>query len=406
MKGKRKKIVVWLIVTVIALVMLVPVMLPKKEVPVVLTTAVAEYGDIATKVTATGTVKPVDTVAVGCRVSGTIEHLYADNNSVVKKGQLLAVLDKSILQSTVDQANASLNEAKANLTYQKSNYSRQQQLYSAGAISKAEIDLATSTYNTALATVSNIQAQVTAAVRNLSFAEIYSPIDGIVLSRYVSVGQTVAANFSTPLLFSLAKDLSNMQVLANVDEADIGTVEKGQSTVFTVDAFLNDKFAGTVKDIYIQPTVTSNVVTYPTIIYAANEDKKLKPGMTATITIYTREIGNALLIPVKALKYTPDATLEKQYELVYSPQGKTSGDKKVTGGGIDTTSANTALVWVLQGRKLVQKRIATGVNDNAHIVVRGGLAAHDTVVTGAEVPTAGAHGAVSSPFMPKPPGKK
>src|SRR6185312_714875 len=238
-------------------------------------------GYISNSVTATGTVQPVDTVAVGAQVSGTIQNIYVDFNSTVKKGQLLATLDKSLFTDQVNQDQGNLQNAESNLQYQQQNFNRQTQLYNAGAISKADYETAQSAFNTAAAQVRSSKAVLAAAQRNLSFTNIYSPIDGTVLTRNVSEGQTVASSFNTPTLFSIAKDLKKMQVRAAVDEADIGNVKKGQDVTFTVDAFPDDVFKGSVQEVRLQPAVSANVVTYVTIINANNNDMKLKPGMTA-----------------------------------------------------------------------------------------------------------------------------
>jgi HlyD family secretion protein len=271
--------------------------------------------------------------------------------------------------------------------------------------------------------VASDQAQIRSAEKNLSYADIYSPIDGVILNRNVSLGQTVAASFSTPTLFIIAKDITKMEVLANVDEADIGDVKAGERAAFTVDAFINDQFNGTVIEVRLHPSVSANVVTYTTIINAPNDDMKLKPGMTANIVIYTKEVNNAMLIPAKALSFTPDSSLMANYQIV----GKVSHKGKGKGaGGSGNPSANQishsaksrndttgvpkqrALIWLLQGKKLVQKRIEIGLNDNTHVEVLSGLTANDLVATGI---SGGAGGTVApastspggSPFLPKRP---
>ena len=370
----------------------------------VLTTEKPTKGAISTSVTATGTVQPVDTVTVGTQVSGTISALYADFNSTVKKGQLLAELDKTLIQATVDQAKASVAQAQSNQAYQAANYKRQQMLFETGSISKAEYDLALNTYQVAKANVSNAKAQLSAAERNLSFTQIYSPIDGVVLGRSVSIGQTVAASFNTPTIFTIAKDITKMQVQAKVDEADIGNVLKGQRATFTVDAYIEDTFNGTVRDIRLQPSISSNVVTYSTLIDAPNDNKKLKPGMTASIIIYTKEVKDALLVPAQALKYRPDSSLAKNYEIVpLERKGKREGSHGATGGG-ETIKTEPTFVWVLEGQKIIQKKIKVGLNDNTHVEVLEGLTADEVVITGAQVVAKGVPAAASSPFMPKRPG--
>lgn len=362
----------------------------KSKQQTVVITERPQRGDISNTVTTTGTVQPVNTVSVGSQVSGTIEKLYVDFNSVVKKGQLLAELDKTLFQAALDQAKSNYEQVQSQLVYQKSNYERQSQLYNVGAISKAEYENALFSYNSSKAQAKVSYAQVQTAQKNLSLASIYSPIDGTVLSRSVSEGQTVAASFSTPTIFSIAKDLKEMQVEASVDEADIGFIKEGDRVTFSVDAYTNDEFDGTIQQIRLNPTTTNNVVTYTTIIKTSNDDLKLKPGMTANITIYTAEIKNALLIPVKATKFSPDSAYEN-YEVV-AARGKI----------MEKESA----VWIKQDNKLVQKIIKTGLNNNEKIEVLEGLTGNEEIVvasqqlTGKEVPSE----AADSPFMPKRPG--
>jgi len=474
---KPKKIILIIVSVIVVLGLVWYFFMRNKEQPAVLTTEKPETGAISTSVTATGTVQPVDTVTVGTQVSGTISALYADFNSTVKKGQLLAQLDKTLIQAQVDQAKASLAQAQSNQNYQSANFKRQQLLFETGSISKAEYDLALNTYQVAVANVANTKAQLRSAERNLSFTQIYSPIDGVVLGRSVSIGQTVAASFNTPTIFTIAKDITKMQVEAKVDEADIGNVVKGQRSTFTVDAFIEDTFNGTVKEVRLQPAISSNVVTYTTLIDAPNDDKKLKPGMTASIIIYTKEVNDAMLISAKALQFRPDSTLGKQYEIVpikglgergragngagakrnaegkggapneasagYAKSGAsaeasaagTNGAASTGGANAGTTQGGThaggsksgtnatsvagknsgdtksettkdaaTYVWLVQGNKLVQKQIKTGLNDNTHVQVLEGLSTSDVVATGAETAAANAPAAASSPFMPKRPG--
>lgn len=368
----------------------------KTETVVKLETEKPKMGYISENVTATGKVQPVDTVAVGSQVSGNIAKLYADFNSTVKKGQLLAELDKTLFQASVNQFAANLASAQSQLVFQQGNYGRQSELYKVGAISKADYDNALYTYNSAKASVNSINAQLMSARKNLSLASIYSPIDGTVLSRSVSEGQTVAASFSTPTLFSIAKDLTKMQVQASVDEADVGDIKTGERATFTVDAFLDDIFKGSIQEIRLSPKVTSNVVTYTTIINTDNEDKRLKPGMTANITIFAKEVNNAMLVPAKALKFSPDTTLKK-YQLVWINRER------------KPISPKEGYVWVKTGDlKLEQRKIKVGINNNTQVEVLGGITGNDEVVIGSQVSggpgmaTTGA--AASSPFMPKRPG--
>jgi HlyD family secretion protein len=390
----------------------------EKEKPEVLLTEKPRYGYISTSVTATGTVQPVDTVAVGTQVSGTIKRVLVDFNSVVKKGQLLAQLDQTILLAQVQQIEANLQQAQSNLTYQQENFNRQSQLYDAGAISRADYETAVNLYKSAKENVNSLSAQLGASQKNLSFSNIISPIDGTVLSRNISEGQTVAASFNTPTLFSIAKDLTKMQVRASVDEADIGNVKENERVSFTVDAFPDDMFTGTVEEIRLEPTVSSNVVTYTTIINTSNADMKLKPGMTANITIYTKEIANALLIPAASLRFTPDASLEKkikqhqQLSITNKKWERSPGDHTRSNYNTDSTAGNNktdsdsykqAMLWIKVGDSLMQKNIQVGLNDDINVQVIKGLSTNDEIITGIDKREAQkdvARSSNRSPFMP------
>lgn len=417
MKPVLKRILI-IAAILIAILLIWLLFFHKKDAPIIILAEKPDTGYIAQSVTATGKIEPVDTVTVGTQVSGIISKLYVDFNSKVKKGQLLAELDKSLLQATVDQAKGNLLNAQSQEVYAKNNYDRQNLLFKTDAISKADYDIALNTYNASKGSVKSAKAQVASATKNLSYSEIYSPIDGVILNRNINVGQTVAASFSTPTLFIIAKDITKMEVQANVDEADIGDVKKGNRASFTVDAFINDSFGGTVEDIRLHPSVSANVVTYTTIINAPNNDEKLKPGMTANIIIYTKEVQNAMLIPSKALAFTPDSAMMKDYQIVGRvPRKKMSGTRG-NGGNPDANqishSAKSrndtsgvqkqhANIWLLQGKKLVQKRITIGLNDNTHVEVLSGLTVNDLVVTGFTGGPTGKAGAATpggSPFLP------
>jgi HlyD family secretion protein len=363
----------------------------KSAKPIALVTEKAAYGYIAQSVTATGTIEPVDTVSVGTQVSGTISVINADFNSKVKKGQLLAQLDKSLLQAVVDQDDANLQTQKSSLVLNESTYQRQKMLYASGAISKADYETALNNDNAARAAVANAQALLRSASKNLSYADIYSPIDGVVLSRNISIGQTVAAAFTTPTLFVLAKDITKMQVEAAVDEADIGNVQKGQRAQFTVDAYIEDLFTGTVADIRLHPKVSSNVVTYTTIINAPNSDMKLKPGMTANIVVYTKEANHAILVSSKALNFVPDSTLKNDY--VIQPCIKDLAKQK------DMLKGKPGYLWLLSGKKIRQVQVVTGLDDNNHVEILTGLLPGQQVVVSYPIP-----GEIStSSVFPKPP---
>jgi HlyD family secretion protein len=378
-------------------------------------TGKAQYGYIGTSVTATGTVQPVDTVSVGAQVSGVVQNVYADFNDVVKAGQLLAKVDPSIINQQTEQAKATLANAESNLQYQQSNFDRQSQLYNLGAISKADYQLALNQFNSAKASVSNATAQLNLAQRNLYYTNIYSPINGTVLNRNVSAGQTIASSFSAPTLFVIAKDLTKMQVRAAVDEADIGGVKSGQHVTFTVDAFPDDIFHGSVNQILLHPSVSANVVTYTTLIDVDNKDLKLKPGMTASINIYIEEDSNALLIPSRAINFKPDTNLLKNYVINRAVKNEPAANKTDTAKNVhkkDSTNKmkmedadiKRSFVWILNGDTLTEKRILTGMNDDINVKVIKGLSPGDEVVTLMETgenKIAADNNTQRSPFMPQ-----
>ena len=379
----------------------------QKNVALNLQTANAQYGYIGNSVTATGTIQPVDTVVVGAQVSGVVKAVYADYNNPVKPGQLLAKVDPSIIMAQIDQAKATLANARSNLEFQQQNFSRQQQLYNLGAISKANYQVAVNQNNSAKAVVANAYAQLKLAQRNLYYTNIYSPINGVVLNKNISAGQTIASSFSAPTLFVIAKDLSKIRVNAQVDEADIGGVKTGQHATFTVDAFPDDTFYGTVQKIYLHPSVSANVVTYPTLIDIDNTDRKLRPGMTASITIYTMEDSNALLIPAKALNFKPDSSLLRGYTIqktkfVVHQQGnekhQASAKRKT-----DSTGVKLSTVWIKCGDTLSERKIVAGINDGTWVQVLKGLKQNEEVIIGIMTGSSGeaSANAQRSPFMPQ-----
>ncbi|HEV2483172.1 MAG TPA: efflux RND transporter periplasmic adaptor subunit [Puia sp.] len=395
--------------------------LHKEEKPLILETELPRYGYISKSVTATGTVEPVDTVSVGTQVSGTIQNIYTDFNAKVHKGELIAELDKSLFLAAVDQYKANLAQAQAAEIYQKSTFDRQQTLYNTGAISKADYENAENQYQAARATMASVQAQLDGATKNLQYASIHSPVDGVVMTHNVSVGQTVAASFNTPTLFIIAKDISKMQVQAAVSEADIGDVRIGERVTFTVDAYPDISFTGTVNQVRLEPVTTANVVTYSTMVTAPNADLRLKPGMTANIFIFTKEVDSAMLITSKSIKFKPDASLAKQYTLIPD----TAGEREVaiearrnaavnplspprhrhdsSSREIDSApvTGTPAFVWVKVGDSLVEKKITTGLNNDTKVQVLSGLAVTDEIVNGVEVAARGEQaGPAHSPFMP------
>jgi HlyD family secretion protein len=417
---KKRKRILFITIVLAAALIFVFWFIKDRSPEIVLATEKPHLGYIANAVTATGTVQPVDTVAVGTQVSGTISRVYVDFNSKVKKGQLLAELDKTILNAQVQQIVSSIQQAQSQLTYQQSNFNRQSQLYNAGAIAKADLETAQNEFKVAQAGLKSAQSQLQAAQKNLSLASIYSPINGTVLSRNVSEGQTVASSFNTPTLFSIAKDLTQMQVGAAVDEADIGNVKKGQRVTFAVDAFPDDVFEGAVSEIRLQPSVSANVVTYTTIINTANDQLKLKPGMTANITIYTKEQNNALLVSARATKFKPDSSIASRYKIIderkkqkgqqtASAPERNENSNAVYGKVRNDSSANDsnnikrASVWVLNGNTLTRRSIRTGLEDGTQVQVLSGLAPTDEIVDGVQPAgvKANSNNNQRSPFMPQ-----
>ena len=355
--------------------------------------------NVTTSVTATGTVEPVDQVDVGTQVSGIINHIYADYNSPVKKGQLLAELDKTNLQESVNNALAQYNASLNELNYYQQNNNRQNNMYKSGVISKADYEQAAYQVKNSQETVSQRKTALAQARTNLSYANIYAPIDGIILSREVEEGQTVAASMTTPTLFTIAKDITKMQVEANVDEADIGGVEVGQRVSFTVDAYPQEEFSGRVRQVRLSATTESNVVTYTVIIDADNPEQKLKPGLTATITIFTQELKDIDTVPASAIAFSPDTeTLQKYYQqnqiTAKIPEVKTGKNKE-----------KYILIKNNDGR-LSQKLITIGINDGINIQVKSGLTGSEQIVTSLDEQTeavAKSESDGSSPFMPKRP---
>ncbi len=368
---------------------------------------------IQTTISSTGTLSPMDTVNVGTQVSGDISKIYVDFNSKVKKGQVIAELDRSKLQTALYQTKIAASSAKVDYEHKLSVYNRTKKLSESGSASAVDLETAEYEMNAARLAWETRKSEVSQAELNLSYCIIKSPIDGVVLERSVDVGQTVAASMSAPTLFILAKDLSKMRVMASVDEADIGAVKAGQKVLFTVDAFQDDAFGGTVESVRLNPTVTSNVVTYTVVISADNPDLKLLPGMTATCTIVTEEVENALSVPVTAIKFSPNG----------KPQEKKSDDDDFgppppgMGGGAPTmhkASSSTPRivgsgVWMNLNGRLTFRPVKTGINDGVNVEILEGLSDGDSVVVREEVLTKAQSGSGSegdSPFMPGPKRKK
>jgi len=449
---KRKRLLISaIIISVVAVGAVIITGCRKKQAYTFETTAAAN-GSIVNVVTATGTLEAITSVQVGTQVSGIVKKLYVDFNSPVKKGQVLADLDKVALQSSVDQAQASLDQAKAEMEYQSSTFDRTKALYDKALVAQADFDLAKYNYEQAKAALKTSQANYDKSRVNLGYATIYSPIDGVVINRAVDEGQTVAASFSTPEIFTIAQDLTQMKVEADVDETDIGQVKDGQRVEFTVDAFPDEKFTGVVSQIRLKPTTVSNVVTYTVIINAPNPDLKLLPGLTADITIYVEEVKNVLTVPYKAVKFTPPseylAAIFKSHRNGQSGKGNPNGSgsgrwrqgaagQGQAAGGMQQGSAGAGMpqegsapegmrgqgmaqgangtggnyvkptmVWVKTGETIHPVRVELGANDGNITEVRSGLKEGDLVVTGMKLESGSAGkkaSAATSPFMPRRP---
>ena len=363
----------------------------KKEEKITFDTAAVAPANIMNSITATGTIEPVTSVTVGTQVSGIVSKLFVDYNSVVKKGQVIAELDKTNLMSQLNTAKTQLATAQSQLNYQTANYKRYKTLFEKGLVAADDFDNAKLSYTQAKEQVASAKEEVQRAQTNLGYATITSPIDGVVLSKSVEEGQTVAASFSTPELFTIAQDLTNMQVVADVDEADIGDVKEGERVTFTVDAYPDDTFEGEVKQVRQEATTTNNVVTYEVVISAPNADLKLKPGLTANVTIYTAERKGVLSVPSKALRFTP--------------QKETVGKMKI----VDVANAKNK-VWTIEGNSIVAHKVNIGMTDGTNTQIVGGIAEGTKVITGLNVmggeeeKPMEAQGE-SSPFAPGPPGK-
>lgn len=327
---------------------------PEKSLPVEFEMTDVQPDTIRNSVTATGTIEPVTEVEVGTQVSGIIDKIYVDYNSIVKKGQVIAELDKTTLNSELSSARASLASAKSELDYQQANYQRYKTLNEKGLVSRNDYEVAYLDYRKAQETYNTTKESVKKAETNIGYATITSPIDGIVLSKEVEEGQTVAASFETPTLFTIAQDLTDMRVIADIDEADIGSVKEGQNVTFTVDAYPNDTFHGQVTQVRQEATETDNVITYEVVISAPNNDLKLKPGLTANVSVNTLERTNVLSVKAKALRFnpTPDV-LGKTYKIV------------------DTNGKNK--LWTLEGNTLTAHYVKIGATDGIRTEILGGI---------------------------------
>ncbi len=384
-----------------------------------------DRGDVLVSISATGTLNAVTTVLVGSQVSGTIEKLYVDFNSTVKEGQLLAQLDPTFLQAAVNEQRANVDRATAQVNEAQRNFDRSKELSEKSLISQADMDAATTTLESAKASLAQAAASLDRARVNLRYATIKAPISGVVISRDVDVGQTVAASLSAPTLFTIAQDLRKMQVEASVDEADIGNVKEGQRVTFRVDAFPEEEFVGAVSQVRLKPIVNQNVVTYIVIISVENPSQKLMPGMTATVSIEVAKSEDVLRVPLQALRFTPSA---EELEKLAESWGADSSARMIGGdstqrerrrpggferrraeGGSDSSGgrqrriATMARVWKLEDGKLRPVMIRKGIQDSRYVeILSQRLSEGDEVIVGTvggittTTPTTS-----QNPFMPQ-----
>jgi HlyD family secretion protein len=358
----------------------------KKEEKISFDTAKVQKTNIQTSITATGTIEPVTSVTVGTQVSGIVSHLYVDYNSVVKKGQVIAELDRTNLMSELNTAKANLSSAQSSLNYQLSNYNRYKELHDKGLVSADEFESARLQYLQAKEQVNTSKESLQRAQTNLGYATITSPIDGIILSKSVEEGQTVAASFNTPELFVIAQDLTNMRVIADIDEADIGGVKEGQRVSFTVDAFPDDHFEGQVTQVRQQATTESNVVTYEVVISAPNNDLKLKPGLTANVTIYTLEKNDVLAVPAKALRFQPNEAFLQKGETIEDCEG----DHKL---------------WTKEGTVFKAHKVEIGTTNGMMTEIISGIKEGTEVLSDFNISGGSAEAEqqqAGNPFMPRP----
>jgi HlyD family secretion protein len=337
---------------------------------------------VQNSVTSSGNIQPVDQILIGTQVSGIIQKIYVDYNDRVEAGQLLAELDKTVLMESVSQSQDQLTSAKSDLLLAQQNYDRTKDLYDQKAETQVNLETVTNRLATARIQVRNAQSNLNKSQTNLSYAEIRSPISGVVQDCAVKEGQTVAASFNTPTLFTIANNMKNMQVQTNVDEADIGKIRLGQKVFFTVDSYPTDTFPGKVNQLRLQPLITSNVVTYTVIIDAPNPDEKLLPGMTAYSNIITEE-ETGLVVPVEALQFTPSDEMKESFTFKELPE---RGRK----------------VWIQTGENSFEQRaIQTGMSDGVNSIVTSGLTGDETILLTVSEEKATQDKAAANPLMPQ-----
>lgn len=418
---KNKKLIILISIALLLVVIVVSFKACKKtDQEISLETVKVKKGNVSNVITATGTVQAIKTVSVGTQVSGVIDKIYVDYNSHVKAGQLLAEIDKRTLRTSLENAQASLDNAKAEMTLQTANYNRIKALSDKSLVAQNDYDQALYNYSKAQAALKTAQLEYNRASINLEYASITSPIDGVILERAVDEGQTVAASFNTPTLFSIAKDLTQMQVEADIDEADIGKVKEGQRVSFTVDAFPDLKFDGKIVQIRLNPTTVSNVVTYTVIVNALNPDLKLMPGMTASISVYVNEAIEVLTVASKALHFTPDKNVMAAYMESMKEKGSlplptvkelpegTLPPPTMKNNIVAPGDSGSIIVWLKDGVIIRPVQVKIGIDDDLNAQILEGLKEGDEVIISMLAATnlAAAPAQSGSPFMPKPPSRR
>jgi HlyD family secretion protein len=396
---KKKKVIIISVATVIIVAFGIRFLLkasPKDAFK--LETTNISLNKISSTVTATGTIEPITEVTVGTQVSGKVAKIFVDYNSVVKKGEVLAEIDKTNLQTEYNTQFLAVQSTKVEYDYQKKNYNRAKELHEKNLISETDYETAKYSFEKAESSYKQNVSNLDKAKTNLGYATIYSPIDGVVLSRAVEEGQTVAASFSTPTMFIIAKDLTKMQVVANIDEADIGNIKVNQRVTFTVDAYPTDVFDGIVTQVRLNPTTTSNVVTYQVIVNAPNPTLKLKPGLTANITVFTLEKDDIQTLPNKTLNFKPDtiSLVRNGFKFKDLPTTHLASVQKT--------------VWIQKDKTLVKTVVEIGETDGINTEIISGLSKTDLVVLEMKELTKGETlsntSGETSPFMPKRPGSE
>jgi HlyD family secretion protein len=367
-------------------------------------TATVQRGNIESTVSATGSLGAVTTVQVGTQVSGQVSAIYADFNSKVKKGQLIARIDPTLQQQAVADAETGVARANATLQQTQGDYAREKQLHDSGFATDPEFETAQLNYQVAVANGKSAQIALDKAKQNLAYTNIYAPIDGVVVERNVDVGQTVAASLQAPQLFVIANDLSQMQILATVDESDIGQIRNGQPVTFTVQAYPGQTFTGTVRQVRINPATVNNVVNYTAVIAVANPDARLLPGMTATVKFDVGSAQNVLVVPNAALRYRPAAS-SSSTAAATAPTGVARARKPQSGA-----ADSSATLWSLNAQgALAPVRVHTGLTDGTRTQVSGaGVTEGTSIVIGTNsgTTTGAASAATTNPLQPQNGGRR